>query len=548
MSEKLSAEREEASTTSESAPKASSSRLRAVGVVSLATMLSRILGLVRDMVFAALFRRAATDAYAVAFMLPNLLRRLLAEGILSTAFIPVFTSYLDEEDSVKERVYGSVFGAFFILLVLTTIVGVWFAPWLVKVFAPGFSAERFALAVYLTRWMFPFILLVGLASFWTGILHTYRHFTAPAFGPLLLNIGIISCALTMRNLFPANFAITAMAIGVLVGGVLQLILQVMALARLGVKVRFLIDFKHPALKEILWLMGPTLLGLGVYQLNMLVSSMIASLLAKGSITYIYCSNRLMELPLGVIAVAFATVNLPTLSAKADSKDWEGFHETLLFGVRGVLFACIPAAFGLDMVREPIIGVLFQRGLFTYVDTLKCAAIFAPAAFGLIFVGALRNLTPAFYAMKDTKTPVKIAFVGFIFNALCSVAFAFAFQVKSVPFALGWGLGATGLTLANTCSALLSVGLSLWLLHRKIGPFEISGVWKSAGRVLLASLAMSVVLWFLVPLGPWTKGSFVLRATWLAGLIAIGGSVFVVIAYLLRVPELHQAVQKIRRKL
>ena len=396
--------------------------------------------------------------------------------------------------------------------------------------------------------MFPFILLVGLASFWTGILHTYRHFTAPAFGPLLLNIGIISCALTMRNLFPANFAITAMAIGVLVGGVLQLILQVMALARLGVKVRFLIDFKHPALKEILWLMGPTLLGLGVYQLNMLVSSMIASLLAKGSITYIYCSNRLMELPLGVIAVAFATVNLPTLSAKADSKDWEGFHETLLFGVRGVLFACIPAAFGLYMVREPIIGVLFQRGLFTYVDTLKCAAIFAPAAFGLIFVGALRNLTPAFYAMKDTKTPVKIAFVGFIFNALCSVAFAFAFQVKSVPFALGWGLGATGLTLANTCSALLSVGLSLWLLHRKIGPFEISGVWKSAGRVLLASLAMSVVLWFLVPLGPWTKGSFVLRATWLAGLIAIGGSVFVVIAYLLRVPELHQAVQKIRRKL
>ena len=217
-------------------------------------------------------------------------------------------------------------------------------------------------------------------------------------------------------------------------------------------------------------------------------------------------------------------------------------------MRGVLFACIPAAFGLYMVREPIIGVLFQRGLFTYVDTLKCAAIFAPAAFGLIFVGALRNLTPAFYAMKDTKTPVKIAFVGFIFNALCSVAFAFAFQVKSVPFALGWGLGATGLTLANTCSALLSVGLSLWLLHRKIGPFEISGVWKSAGRVLLASLAMSVVLWFLVPLGPWTKGSFVLRATWLAGLIAIGGSVFVVIAYLLRVPELHQAVQKIRRKL
>lgn len=513
------------------------SSLRSIGIVSAATMLSRVLGLIRDMVFGALFSRFATDAFSIAFVLPNLLRRLLAEGILSTAFIPVFTGYEDKTEQEKREAYGAVFVMFFLVLLLVTVLGILLAPWLVHLFAPGFQASKRMFTIELTQWMFPFIFLVGITSFWVALLHIKRHFATPALGPVMLNLGIISCALSLRWLFPASQAIKAMAIGVLVGGVLQLILQIWALQKQHISIIPNWKPSHPAIREVALLMAPTLLGLGVYQLNLLISRALASLLPAGSVTYIYYSDRLMELPLGVIAVAFATVNLPTLAAKAEAQQWDDFHKTMVSGIRGVLFLCVPAAFGLFMLREPIIMTLFQRGKFSYLDTMQTVHVFAPAAFGLIFAGMLRNLTPAFYAVKDTRTPVLIAFVSLILNASLAGLLGFAL-----------GLNAMGLTLANACSTLGSVLLSLYLLQKKLPYSFFINVPKISAPLLAASGLMALALWPAVHSFSWNQIGTMARLLWLGALVAGGGAVFVIVAWLLRVEELQHFASKLTRRL
>ncbi len=547
MTEAASAETERPSEnlppTGESQPSGSvqtakkAGRLRSVGIVGLATMLSRVVGLGRDMIFAALFDRRATDAFFLAFTLPNLLRRLLAEGILSTAFVPVFSSYQEKLEEERRRAYAAVFSVFVLVLAFVTILGVWAAPWLVKLFAPGFVGEKLQLTIYLTRIVFPFLFLAGASAFWFGLLHTHGHFAAPALGPVMLNLGMIGCALGLRWAFPASEKVAAMAVGVLVGGTLQLMLQVVALRRLGVRFGWRWEPKHPAIQEILLLMGPTLIGLGIYQLNLLISRAFASFLPTGAMTYLYYSDRLTELPLGVIAVAFATVNLPALAARAEKSDWDGFREVFGFGIRGVIFVCLPAAIGLLVLREPIVSLLFERGRFTAYDAVQCAHVFAPAACGLLFVAMLRNITPGFYALKDTRTPVKIAFVSFVLNAALSWVFAF-----------GLRLGAFGLTLANASTALISVALSLWALRQRLGVLPMGGFWKLTGQVLLASAGMTALLFAGLWWGPWKTGGVWWRLVWMTGLIGVGGVLFFGVAALLRIPELDRATEKIRRRL
>lgn len=499
-------------------------------------MLSRVLGLLREIVFAALFTRVATDAFVVAFTIPNLLRRLLAEGILSNAFVPVFAETRDAEDPVRRRVYGSVFTLFVLVLAGVAALGVVLSPVLVKMFAPGFDKERMDLAVVLTRVVFPYIFLVGLASFWIGILHTHRRFGAPALGPVLLNVGIITGALTLRGFFSKDYQIMAMAVGVLIGGILQLILQIVALWRDHIRFRPVWNPQHPAIARIMTLMGPTLLGLGIYQLNVMISRALASLLPKGSVTYLSYSDRLMELPLGVIAVAFATVNLPTLSAKAQEKDWDSFHETLAFGLKGVLFACIPTAIGMFLLREPIITLLFQRGHFTPADAAICAHVFAPAAWGLVLVAVLRNLTPAFYAVQDTKTPVRIAFISLLLNL--GLAWFLAFFLK---------LNAFGLTLANTLSAVGSVLISVLWLQGKIGALHIEEMKPTVLRVVLASGVMGAVVYGLhwwMPILQWK--TFFARALHLGVLIGIAGIVFAGLTWAMGVSETRKLLGNILR--
>ncbi|MEM1008038.1 MAG: murein biosynthesis integral membrane protein MurJ, partial [Myxococcota bacterium] len=296
--------------------------LRAVGMIGLATMLSRILGLIREMLLMALFPRVATDAYCVAFRLPNLFRRLLAEGILSAAFIPVFSRLRMESDEARSRAWGAIFSLFVGVLLGVTLLGMWVAPWLVRIFAPGFLLDaRYELAVQLTRVMFPFLFLVGTTSFFMALLNTFRHFTVPALGPVCLNIGVILCALCLRSLFPKNTEIFSMAVGVLVGGVAQLSLQWWMTHRMNIRMVWNFWPTHGANREIVSLMMPTLLGMGVYQLNVMIASIFASYLPRGDVSLLNNSERLMELPLGVIAVTFATVSLPALSAHAERQDW-----------------------------------------------------------------------------------------------------------------------------------------------------------------------------------------------------------------------------------
>lgn len=514
-----------------------SSLWKKVGIVSGATMLSRILGLLRDMVFGALFSRFATDAFSIAFLIPNLLRRLLAEGIISTAFIPVFTGYAKQEETEKQQTYGAVFVVFSLVLLLFTVLGIVFSPWIVPLFASGFEASKLQFTIELTQLMFPFLFLVGLTSFWVALLNIKHHFAAPALGPVFLNLGIIACAVSLRFFFPESRAVLAMAWGVLVGGVFQLALQIWAARRERIVFHPHWNPKHPAIQETSSLMMPTLLGLGVYQLNLLISNSLASYLPTGSVTYIYYSNRLMELPLGVFAVAFATVNLPTLAAQAESKDWSAFQTTLERGMRGVLFLCIPAAFGLFLLREPIIMTLFQRGRFVAADTLATAQVFGPAAFGLIFAGMLRNLTPAFYAIKDTRTPVQIAGMSLILNASLSVLFGFILDWK-----------ATGLTLANTCSTLGSVMLCLYFMqHRFPYTFKLP-LWNISLPLLVVSIAMSLVLWAGMYPFLWQSVALLPRLGLLFGLIAVGSGVFALGAWLLNIPEMTAISRRLKQRL
>lgn len=508
-----------------------------VGIVGGATILSRILGLIRDMVFVSLFSRVATDAFAVAFTIPNMLRRLLAEGIISTAFIPVFTSLEQKSKEEQEKTYGAVLGSFFAVLLVVTAAGMFLSPWLAKMFAPGFTDDRLALASYLLGLMFPFLFLVGLASFWVAILNTKKHFAAPALGPVMLNIGIISCAFLLSHFFKGDRAIAAMGIGVLAGGVLQLLLQVFTLTKLNVRIRPTWNPTHPVNREIMLLMAPTLLGLGVYQINMMVSRQLASFLAKGSVTYLYISDRLMELPLGVIAVAFATVNLPTLSRQADAQDWPEFRTTIISGIRNVLFFCVPAALGLLALRRPVIALLFERNKFTYEQVLLCAHIFIPATLGLIFIAILRNLTPSFYAYRDTKTPVKIAFVSLLVNAALSGLFAFLL-----------GMQAQGLTLANACSAIVAVVLSFMLLNKRLNfkASEFSFIWELFPKLLAAGGVMAGLLILGESMVDWKTLNTLWRAALLGGMIAVGSGVYFVLIWKLKVKEGQFFFQKLGR--
>jgi putative peptidoglycan lipid II flippase len=517
-------------------PPSERSSWRIIGLVSAATLLSRILGLVREIVFGALFPRIATDAFSIAQMIPNLLRRLLAEGILSTAFIPVFAGYHQKTKAERGRAYGAVLALFVCVLIAVTVIGILLAPWIVKLFAPGFGDAKLALTIDLTRIAFPFVFLVGLTAFWTALLHTDRHFTTPALGPVLLNLGIIGCALGLRHLFPESHAVASMAVGILVGGLLQLALQIAMLYRRRVHFRLHWEPSHPAIAQVLHLMAPTLLGLGIYQLNLLISKAFASFLPTGSVTYIYYSDRLMELPLGVIAVAFATVNLPMLSSQAENKQWQDFDHTLTSGLKAVIFFCIPASFGMFVLREPIIATLFQRGMFTVQDAIQCAHVFAPATFALIFAGALRNLTPAFYAIKDTRTPVKVALWSLLINITLSALLAF-----------GLNLQAMGLTLANAISTSCSVALTIYYLHHKL-PYKPNFQLQSTVLpILCASAAIAFILWPIAGMIKWYQLSTLMRLFWLCNLIAIGSAAFLLCAWLLRIPHAQRIVAKILRR-
>jgi len=501
---------------------------RAAGTVGLFTFLSRILGLVRDMVVARHFGSGmAADAFFVAFRIPNLLRRLFAEGSLSIAFIPVFTEYLkrkSREDALElARVALTILS---LILVGLTVVGILSAPWIVRVQAYGFGGvgDKYELTVLLTRITFPYILLISLVALFMGILNTLRHFAAPAAAPIFLNVGIIGAVYWLSPRL--NEPVVGLAVGVIVGGVLQVLLQIPWLLKYGVSLRPLWMPEHPAVLRIGRLMLPAVFGSAVYQLNQFIGTLLASFLPQGSVSWLYYADRLVQLPLGVFAIAISTAALPSLSRQAAEEGLRTFSNTLEYALRMVFFITIPSMIGLMVLGRPIVRVLFERGAFQALSTDMTAQALAFYCAGLWAFSGIRVVVAGFYALQDTKTPVRAAFLAMIVNTACSL-------ILMGPLKHG------GLALALSIASAIHFLLLGFLLYRRVGAFDMRPLLTSAGISLISSLAMGTAL-FIAHRMLWNPGVDAGQGELLAGLgllVGFGVMVYLVLCRLMGSREL-----------
>jgi len=511
---------------------------RSAGVVGSLTLLSRIAGYARDMVIAYFFgASASTDAFWVAFRIPNLLRRLFAEGSLTISFIPVFTDYLEKGNKEEaKKVADTVFTLLFYLLLLVSIAGVLLSPYIIKLFASGFDEQTFDLAVTLNRIMFPYILFISLTALSMGVLNSLRHFFAPAISPALANICIIAAIFILQR--SLDVPIYAAAIGVILGGVLQFVLQLPFLKREGFQFGFKKSLRHPAVKRIGLLILPQLFGVAVYNLNILVNTQYASFMPQGSISYLYFAERLIEFPLGIIAVSIATVLLPSLSSHVSKGEYEKFRQTYSYTLRLMLFILIPALVGLIVLRVPICNLLYQRGEFSYAATIFTSQAIFGYALGLWAVGGIRITAPAFYAMQDTKTPVIIAFIAFIVNAVFG-------------YVLGFKLGMlhTGLAVASSISSILNFILLFYLVEKRVGDIKVKEILTLAAKLIVISLIMGAVVWKFSGIIEWNDSGFAWEKIGvLAGSILLAGAVYFSLAKLLRVEESDYLFGMIKRRL
>jgi putative peptidoglycan lipid II flippase len=510
---------------------------RAAGVVGGATLLSRIFGFIRDMIVAQFFGTGlATDSFFVAFRIPNLLRRLVGEGALTASFIPVYTEYITQRTAEEcQELVKATFSVLAVCLLVLTGLGILFASGIVKLMAYGFSQdpEKFALTVFLTRLMFPYIFFVGLVALAMGVLNARKHFWAPAFAPVLLNLSIIFCALVFSSVF--SEPVVSLALGVLLGGIAQLIFQGPFLRRQGIVWGFLFKPSHPGVKRIAGLMAPSILGLAVTQLNVLVNTFLASYLPEGSVSYLYYADRLLEFPMGIFAIAIATAVLPVMSAHSAQNDWVKLRETLSFSLRLVFFVTVPAMVGLIVLGQPILNLLFQRGAFTAHSTAMTAQALLYYSLGLAGFAGVRIVVPTFYSLQDTKTPVKIAFVALVVNALLGA-------ILMQPLQHG------GLALATSLAAAINFVLLILLLGKKMGPIGFGRIFRSLLKSLGASLIMGAVAWIISRQGEWAQsGVSPEKIGLLLGAITIAILVYGGASYLLGSEELYLAAEGVKRK-
>jgi putative peptidoglycan lipid II flippase len=498
----------------------------ALGSIGAATLASRVLGFVRDMIVALAFGAGpVTDAFFVAFRIPNILRRLLAEGALSTAVIPVFTEYAvtrSREDLV--RMLRAVLAAALLVLGLTTVAGVLAAPWVVTVIAPGFAddpAQR-GLAVQLTRVMFPYLLLVGLAAYGMGILNAQGRFFVAALGPAILNVGMIATVLALVS--RVDPPVLALALGVLVGGVGQMLVQVPSLRQVGLLVAPSSELGHPALGRVARLLLPAVFGLAAVQVMVFVNTLLASLLPAGSISFLYYADRVMEFPLGVFGIALASASLPAMSRQAAERDLPAVAGTVNFALRLAAYVSLPATVGLVVLSVPITRLLFERGRFGAAESTATAVALVWYALGLVGFAGARIAAQAFYAVAEPATAVRLGIVSIGANLVAAIV-------------LMGPMGHAGLAAASSFGAYVNLAGLLWAARRRFGPL--------GGRALVRSVARTAVA--CVPLLAWCVGALYLAghlplqttvrlAAWLAATIAVGAVVFATTSLLLGSPE------------
>jgi putative peptidoglycan lipid II flippase len=509
---------------------------KAAGVVGVATLFSRILGYVRDMVIASLFGAGlVSDAFIVAFRIPNMLRRLFGEGSLSIAFVPVYTDTLNHKgrDEAERLVLGSL-RLLFLVLVSASTVAVLAAPALVHLLAYGFTEdpEKYALCIRLTRIMLPYSIFIGMVALCMGVLNVLGHFAAPALAPFLLNSSMIGTVMFFSWISPSMITrVIGLSYGVLIGGVLQFGLQIPFLIKKGIHLWRSVPIWHPAMKQILRLFGPTLFGAGVYQINNLVICLLGSLLPQGSVTYLYYADRLVQFPLGVFAIALATAVLPTLSHQVSMGQVAALRDTFTHAVQLIFFITLPSMVGLIVLREPIVAVLFQRGAFDDQTTRLTASALMYYGIGLWAFSAVRILTNTFYALKDTRTPVKLA------------AFAVAANII-LGAVLMQTMSHNGLALALSLASMLHLGLLTMALRKKIRGIPWRVIMCSVVRSGLCALLMGVVVWQMADRMVQSQNSPVWAV--LTGLficILTGIAVFSGLAFFIKAPEL-QSVKRL----
>ncbi|UQB41534.1 murein biosynthesis integral membrane protein MurJ [Thiomicrospira microaerophila] len=460
--------------------------IKATATVGGMTMISRVLGFVRDMVIARFFGASAgADAFFVAFKIPNFFRRLFAEGAFSQAFVPVLAETKEKRgiEAVRHLV-GAIAFRLGLILLLLTLFGVFGASLWMSVFAPGFRAdpEKFELATAMLQITFPYLMLISLVALSSALMNTYNKFAVPAFTPVWLNLVLIGCAIWLAP--HLEQPVMALAWGVLLAGIVQLMFHLPFLWQMGLLPSPTAK-SDPGVGEVKRLMLPALFGVSVAQINLLVDTILASFLVTGSVSWLYYSDRLMEFPLGVFGVALATVVLPGLSKKAANADWEGFKQDLDFALKLVALIALPAMVGLFLLAQPLLVTLFFYGEFTAFDVLMSSQSLMAYSLGLLGFILVKVLAPAFYARKEMKTPVKIAVVALVSNIILNLI-------------LIGPLAHVGLALATSISAMLNAGLLYYFLLKQ-DVFSLQTPWRGFSlQVVSAVIVMAVVLILLNP--------------------------------------------------
>ncbi|HPW68885.1 MAG: murein biosynthesis integral membrane protein MurJ [Deltaproteobacteria bacterium] len=497
---------------------------RKIATVGGLTGISRALGFVRDMVMAWLLGAGfLADAFIVAFRIPNLLRRFMAEGAVSVAFVPVFVES-KEKDGLQKAIEltRGVFTLLFFSLAGLVILGEIVAPFIVAFIAPGFlDREIFDVTVRLTRIMFPFILLIGTGALLMGVLNSLGHFSAPAGAPILLNVFMIGMPVLFHVVYPVfSSPADAFAWGVILGGIAQILLQAVPLRGMRVSLGFTRNFFHPRLRQVLKLMGVAAVGASVYQLNVFIGTLLASLLSTGSVSYLYYANRIVELPLGLFAFAVSNVMLPSLSAAYARTDHQALRALTGESLIAVLLFTIPATIGIIALAEPIFAVLFMRGAFGPEDVAASAQALRMYALGLCAVGVSRVLTQTLYAMQQANRVVRTAWISLAVNVLLSAAL--------MPF-----LKHAGIALASSISVAMQTVMLSRILTRQ-GITLSAEIWSTVGKMAGAVAAMGAGLFWFVRMEFWTEGLTLMSLSLLVSSIGLGAAVYFTLLWVMGV--------------
>lgn len=511
---------------------------KAAGVMAVATSISRVLGYVKDMILAAYFGATGTsDVFFAAFRIPNLLRELFAEGSMSSAFIPVLTEYRQKSGEEEAKQLVKITFTFLLILVgIICVVAIIFAPVIVSWFVHGFAGnpEKISLTVLLTRVMFPFLLFISLAALTMGALNTKRVFFIPALAPAMLNIAIIICVVLLFTKF--NQPIVAAAIGVAFGGFVQFAFQLPSFFKNGYSLAPDYNFKHPGLRKMFILILPVIVGMAVPQINIFISTVFASYLPEGSITYLYYSMRLIQFPIGIFGVSMGMALLPSLSEHAVKGNLDNLRDDFSFGLRMLFFITVPAMAGLIALRDPVVNLLFQRGTFDYLATKGTAEALLFYSLGIWAIAGVRVVTMGYYSMKDTKTPVKIAVAALLTNIIFS-------------YILMKPMKHSGLALANSISATVNFSLLFFFLRKKLKRIDGKKIMRSFFKICFSAAVMGVVSWFLLYSGSiWTKSGQSLEKIFsLSITIFICAGIYFGVCYILNSEEMEYVLDLFKKK-